>query len=223
MGQLAARPVGSATASRDRETAAGLGALRIRVSDTGRGIAPEQQRRLFETYIRSSEESVASAGLGLAITGQLVALLGGELRVESAPGSGSVFEVVVPFMAGRNGERPFEGNVLIVEDSEVQRQHMVSLCEELGVMTTAVGSLAELREMDLDPPFDAVLLDFNLGDGTAIDAAEWLKAHQVNAPITVVTGHAYKSVEELCVAAGVREVIPKPLSLAAAIGVFSKR
>ena len=73
--------------------------LVVEVEDTGKGIAPEDQERIFEPYTRLDKHSGQGLGLGLAIVRRLAVQLGGSVSVESEPGSGSVFTVILPVTA----------------------------------------------------------------------------------------------------------------------------
>jgi signal transduction histidine kinase len=80
------------------------GEVRISVSDTGPGIAPEDQERIFETFRQARDAGAEGSGLGLALSRALVELHGGRLWVESRPGEGSTFVMalpLVPVAAGR--------------------------------------------------------------------------------------------------------------------------
>src|SRR3546814_20805918 len=71
--------------------------LRFAVSDTGIGIAAEQRERLFQPFRQIGGSQVGSSGLGLSITRKLAELMGGEIGLESEPGKGSTFSVLLPF------------------------------------------------------------------------------------------------------------------------------
>ena len=73
--------------------------LRFAVSDTGIGIVPEQQRRLFQPFHQVGRSSRGGSGLGLSITRRLAELMGGRVELESTPGQGSVFSAVLPFQS----------------------------------------------------------------------------------------------------------------------------
>lgn len=88
---------GTITVRLDRDQ--GAGTLRIRVEDTGPGIAPEEHERIFEPFIQGEQPDTRAAGgtgLGLAISIQFARLLGGDITLESMVGQGSVFTLRLP-------------------------------------------------------------------------------------------------------------------------------
>jgi signal transduction histidine kinase len=107
----------------DMEVTGGL--VLLRVGDTGIGIAPENAERIFASFwqVDQSDSRAGGTGLGLAVTRQLACLLGGEVALQSAPGSGSIFTVTLPLLlpvpeesspeeavtAGRKSERRVRG------------------------------------------------------------------------------------------------------------------
>src|SRR6185436_17068716 len=111
--------------------------LKLEVADTGAGIAADDQERIFQSFVQVGAEPAGGTGLGLAITRQCVERMGGTISVESAPGRGSRFRVVLPVavadppVAGPMGARqerviglapgqpPYR--VLIVEDQRESR------------------------------------------------------------------------------------------------------
>jgi len=105
------------------------GAVRIEVRDSGPGILPEEQKRIFEAFVRLQKPGKSSegTGLGLAITQRLVELHGGHLGLESEPGEGSCFYFQLPCATSRiepDAKKPDEelrlgGRVLVVEDDPV--------------------------------------------------------------------------------------------------------
>ena len=95
-------PAGGAIAismTADDDDGAGRGTIRIAVSDTGPGIAPVDQERVFQEFERASDGQEGS-GLGLAISREMARMLGGEIHLDSRPGAGSTFTLVVPRQAG---------------------------------------------------------------------------------------------------------------------------
>ncbi|HEY7771417.1 PAS domain-containing sensor histidine kinase [Longimicrobium sp.] len=87
----------------------GDGGVEIDVADQGRGIDPADQARIFEEFVQIDRESGTGTGLGLPISRRLAQLLGGSIRVASAPGQGSTFTVRLPAKAPAAASRPLEG------------------------------------------------------------------------------------------------------------------
>lgn len=162
------------------------GALRLEVHDTGIGIAPEAQVRLFQPFAQadvSTTRKFGGTGLGLAINRQLVELMGGRIGVTSSPGQGSVFFAVIPFGAApeepvRAGEVPellpdIRARVLIVEDNlhtiEVLEKQLRTWCEVLDTVATLKDAREKFQgAVALGRPYTHVLLDGLLSDGDAL-------------------------------------------------------
>ena len=146
----------------DKETAT----VRFEVSDTGIGMSPEQQRRLFLAFTQadaSTTRRYGGTGLGLAISKQLVTLMGGEMRVQSEPGGGSTFSFTVTLekqpeyaSPARNVPVDLAGRrALVVDDNRANRTILEKQLSSWGVRTTAVEggqeALEELRSAG-EPP-----------------------------------------------------------------------
>ncbi|MEJ7138494.1 response regulator [Amphibiibacter pelophylacis] len=151
--------------------------LTFEVSDTGIGIAPENQQRIFEGFTQAESHisrQFGGTGLGLAICQRLVDLMGGELNLLSEPGEGSTFYFILdlplaqaPADSARNSDiaPPPGAYVLVVDDNAVAREIMQHMGRALGWTVRSVSSgeaaLAQLaRDQASGTPPDAVLIDW---------------------------------------------------------------
>jgi signal transduction histidine kinase/ligand-binding sensor domain-containing protein/DNA-binding response OmpR family regulator/HPt (histidine-containing phosphotransfer) domain-containing protein len=152
--------------------------VRFEVADTGVGIAPENQSRIFEEFAQedaSTTRRFGGTGLGLAISRQIVELLGGQLTLVSAPGEGSTFsfELTLP-LADAAAQPParrssLEGvRALVVLDNAAARALIAKPLRDWGARTTEVPSLAEAVAASAAGQYDAVIIDdwlLNEADG----------------------------------------------------------
>ena len=177
MRQILMNLVGNAVKYTDRgeislrsrfENEDGEGSIHIQVEDSGPGIALEDRERVFEPFERGpGSDTVEGTGLGLAISQELARALGGELRLTSQPGVGSIFELIVP--AGATAELslvPREpvlvsasdteegasvprlaGRVLLVEDQRDNRRLMSALLARSGLEVTLARNGIEALEL----------------------------------------------------------------------------
>jgi signal transduction histidine kinase len=201
--------------------------LLIEVSDTGRGIEEEDRERVFEPFGRadgSGEATKVSYGLGLAICRELVAVMGGELGVESVVGEGSLFRARIPL-----GEALAEGvaqgvrhpwvkrRVLLVEDDAMNRAILTDLLELMGHEAVAADDGASGVEAFENSRFDTVLLDVRMPGINGLEAAQRMRAleaetGQAPTPIYAITANSSPSDEAACLAAGMDAMLVKPVS-----------
>ena len=149
--------------------------LRCSVSDTGIGIPAEKLQSIFDSFAQvdsSTTRKYGGTGLGLSISKQLVELMGGTLRVESAPGCGSTFSFVVRLAAAPTlAQEPvpslaIEGcRILVVDDNDtnrlIVREHLQRFGALLVEASDGVAALAALQKaQDRGEPFSLAILDY---------------------------------------------------------------
>ncbi|EPN9820852.1 TPA: response regulator [Klebsiella pneumoniae] len=159
---------------------------RFRIRDTGIGIAPEKQKAIFEAFSQADSSTTrryGGTGLGLTISARLVSLMGGELTVESQPGSGSEFAFTLPLAGlhtasanappGRfNNER-----VLVVDDNSTNLRLLDTMLRQMGLMPSCVDNAGEaLRRAAEGPPWPLILLDAQMPDMDGVSLALELSA-----------------------------------------------
>jgi signal transduction histidine kinase/ActR/RegA family two-component response regulator len=160
------------------------GVLRIEISDTGVGIAPETMNRLFEPFYRAplTAGMAEGSGLGLAVVRSLVDLMGGTIRFESQVGHGTVATVEVPITEGADGlvaEAPLRIDarrpVLVVDDSRDARRAIADVIRSLGVdvIEAADGNSGLAAAAAAD--FQAIFLDLQMPDLTGLQVAQRLR------------------------------------------------
>jgi CheY-like chemotaxis protein len=229
-GQVAVRVEREGLGTGDRTIA-----LRFSVSDTGIGIAPEDQNRIFSPFTQadaSTTRRYGGTGMGLAISQRLVTLMGGRLWLESHPGKGSTFSFVVELPIHRRAidmEEPVLPDRTIFQDAAV-RSLRVLLAEDtranqklvlhiLGKRGHTV-EIAENGQLAVDSlcrqPFDVVLMDVQMPvmDGFQATAAirKLKNSNRAQVPIIAMTAHALKGDEDRCLAAGMDAYVSKPVA-----------
>ncbi|MDH4320468.1 MAG: response regulator [Desulfobulbaceae bacterium] len=212
---------------------AGVVRIAFTVRDTGIGITPEQQARLFEPFEQadsSTTRKFGGTGLGLAITRQLVELMGGELTVESSLGPGSVFRFELPFAVVAEAEEsaaPADepaiapahvagGRVLLVDDNEINREIGVELLSEVGLtVTTARNGVEALAALEHDR-FDLVLMDLQMPTMDGYEATRRIRQRQEwqELPVVAMTAHAMAGDRERCLETGMNDHLAKPIEVA---------
>ena len=214
------------------------GVVVFRVEDSGIGIPEDQLARVFEPFAPlhpSFTRGPGESGLGLAICKRLVELMGGDIRVESSEGQGSVFEVTIPASAAEGPTRPTaalrnvdEGIdaelrerqpcVLVAEDNPVNQKVARAFLEKLGVRVDCVGNGLEAVTAVTRFPYDMVLMDCQMPVMDGYTATQHLRALNGSVreiPVVALTADALDSARERCFAVGMNRFLTKPLQLPA--------
>jgi len=195
--RVAARPLGD-----DERTAAdwAVGTVRddvpyvvLEVSDDGAGMDADTVERVFDPFFTTK---TAGRGLGLAAVIGIVLSVDGAIRVESQPGDGARFSVVLPASSqgavARAGEQtpeePVEGHILVVDDDARVRQVAVRILRARGFDVSTASDGAEAVEACRERPFDVILLDAVMPGLSASETFDALRALRPDVPVLMVSG-----------------------------------
>jgi signal transduction histidine kinase/ActR/RegA family two-component response regulator len=221
--------VGTAGESGDSVT------VRFEVTDTGIGIAANDRAKLFEPFRQADSSTTrrfGGTGLGLAISRQLVALMDGDIGLESESGRGSTFWFSVPFsrstkpallpieggsagpVAASPVNRPPRGKVLIVEDNKLNQMVAQAIIEQLGFSTDLVQDGVQALEALARSSYAAVLMDCQMPEMDGYSTTERIRSLEgsgMRTPVIAMTAAALDGDRERCLDAGMDDYIAKPI------------
>jgi signal transduction histidine kinase len=214
--------------------------LRFTVEDSGIGIAAEELERLFQPFSQvdaSTTRKYGGTGLGLAICRQLVALMGGEIAVESRLGVGSRFSFTVRVgLAGPAAAAPppaadagpaasFSGRrVLLVEDNPVNQLLARKILDKLGIVVDLAGNGEEALAALERQSYDLVLMDVQMPVMDGLEASRRIRAdgRWPKLPIIATTANAMLDEVRDCLAAGMDDHLAKPMHKEDVLRVLGK-
>ncbi|MDY7093432.1 MAG: response regulator [Acidobacteriota bacterium] len=201
------------------------------VRDTGAGIRPEDQEKIFQrfTQLETSSHGGSGFGLGLAITRQLVSLMGGAVRLESRLGAGSAFTVRVPVTGCQRWSKkphpadsieedlspsaapPLEGRVLIADDSLDLLELCVRMLERWGLSCVTARDGQEAVELATRQHFDLILMDWQMPRLDGLAATKELRRRGFQTTVVALTAAAMQGDRERCLEAGCTGYLVKPI------------
>ncbi len=203
--------------------------LRCTVEDTGIGISADQMPRLFHSFSQadsSTTKRYGGAGLGLAISKQLVEMMGGRMGCESQPGQGSRFWFTATLGKAREAPAPVAsapepraesragGHILLAEDNEINRRIALRLLERAGYRARAVANGRLAVAEVLAGAFDAVLMDVHMPEMDGFEATAEIRRAENGfrrTPVIALTARAMTGDRERCLEAGMDDYLTKPV------------
>jgi signal transduction histidine kinase/CheY-like chemotaxis protein len=210
-------------ASLTEETAENCG-IRVAVSDSGIGISPEQQSRLFTSFEQADGDisrKFGGTGLGLAISRRIIEMMGGTVWIESELGKGSTFIFTIK---AERGKEPPPGKftqksdmasirLLMVDDSPETLEYFEEIVKQLGFSceTAADGQIA-LDLIAKNGAYDLYFIDWKMPDMDGIELARRIIQNgKGNSAVILVSAVDWSSIESEAKGAGVDKFLPKPL------------
>ncbi|MGV3485128.1 MAG: ATP-binding protein [Planctomycetaceae bacterium] len=213
-------------------------ALRIAVQDTGIGMTPAQQRKVFNAFEQadgSTTRRFGGTGLGLSISRQFAEALGGSLTVTSTENVGSTFTLELPFPAKRDLKwltrdvvraeivsqqahceatpqvRLPDRAILVADDGEANRRLIALILTRAGArVTTACDGREALKHM-AEQEFSLVLMDMQMPDIDGYQATEMIRSTGCSVPVIALTGNAMKGDRQRCLDSGCSDFLTKPV------------
>jgi PAS domain S-box-containing protein len=212
--------------------------IRFTVRDTGIGIPPELQQKLFQKFTQADSSTTrryGGTGLGLAISKQLAELMGGEIGVNSDVGVGSEFWFTVRLDKAAQGTGHAEkaiasasaalpkvrrsgARILVAEDNPVNQEVTLGILRHLGLQANAVNNGAEAVETLKNEHYALVLMDVQMPEMDGLEATRHIRDPRSTAlnpriPIIAMTAGAMRGDRERCLEAGMDGHVTKPVEL----------
>lgn len=207
--------------------------LEMSVRDTGIGIAPAAQERIFEPFAQadsSTSDRFGGTGLGLTICRKLSDLMGGSISVESHVGAGSTFTLRLPLTTASlapadnteqnlqtTGENKHSCNILLAEDNPVNTKYISTALSKLGYKVTLAGNGKAALEALEQGRFDLVFMDIKMpvmdGEEAIRILREKEKAGNCHTPVIALTAYAFNDARETFLAMGFDDFLAKPFTI----------
>ena len=221
-------PAGGTVSVRVRQLAGkvhGCGQYEFRIKDNGIGMSEEFAKKIFEPFERERTSTVSriqGTGLGMAITKNIVDMMGGTIEVQTAQGKGSEFIICVP-MRTQDEHRPVEKiteleglKALVVDDDFNTCDSVTKMLVKVGMRAewTLSGKEAVLRarqSIEMSDVYHAYIIDWRLPDMNGIEVTRQIRSLHDDTPIIILTAYDWSDIEVEAKAAGVTAFCSKPM------------
>ncbi len=221
-------PAGGTVSVRVRQlagTVRGCGQYEFRIKDNGIGMSPEFAQKIFQPFERERTSTVSriqGTGLGMAITKNIVDMMGGTIEVQTAQGKGTEFIICLP-MRAQAEHRPVEKiteleglKALVVDDDFNTCDSVTKMLVKVGMRAewTLSGKKAVLRarqSIEMSDVYHAYIIDWRLPDMNGIEVTRQIRSLHDDTPIIILTAYDWSDIEVEAKAAGVTAFCSKPM------------
>ena len=221
-------PAGGTVSVRVRQLAGkvrGCGQYEFRIKDNGIGMSQEFAKKIFEPFERERTSTVSriqGTGLGMAITKNIVDMMGGTIEVQTAQGKGTEFIICLP-MRTQAEQRPVEKiteleglKALVVDDDFNTCDSVIKMLVKVGMRAewTLSGKEAVLRarqSIEMSDVYHAYIIDWRLPDMNGIEVTRQIRSLHDDTPIIILTAYDWSDIEVEAKAAGVTAFCSKPM------------
>lgn len=200
--------------------------LQFQIEDTGKGIAKENLKKIFNVFTQESNNTTrlyGGTGLGLAIVKQLISIQGGTIKVDSIINQGSTFSAEIKYGIPKKSKKKKnefnsnfglsklkESRIIMAEDYPMNQLLAKSLFDKWEINLTIVAN-GKLLLNDLNTnSYDIILMDIQMPEMDGLEATRKLRQRGIKTPVIAITAHAFKEEQEQCIKAGMNDFISKP-------------
>lgn len=203
----------------------------ITVTDTGIGIQQEKLEQIFDRFQQADDavtRKYGGTGLGLSIVNDLTKLQNGTITVESEPGKGTRFHIIIPYqiISSETNEKFSEEHhaasesnfddvvVLVVEDNEINQTLIKHLFKSWNLQYDLAKNGREAIEKLKTTTYNLVLMDIQMPEMDGYTTTQEIRQHlKIDVPVIAMTAHAFAGEREKCISYGMNEYISKPIQI----------
>ncbi|MEM7373637.1 MAG: PAS domain S-box protein [Bacteroidota bacterium] len=199
--------------------------LHISIVDTGIGMDATYLKNLFKQFSQedlSTAREYGGTGLGMAITRELVLLMGGKIEADSQKGEGTIIDIFLPLALGQEEKTTKTSKqehfislqnlrILLVEDNEMNRVVARNTLDHFGSVVTEASNGQLAIEALEEGTFDIILMDLQMPVMGGVEATKIIRKQMgIDTPIIALTANAFKKEIDLCLSTGMNAYVTKP-------------